>query len=329
MSYLDVALQYWEPNPGPSASWPRSLAASNRPAVRHFKFKKIDAFATSTASGNPAAAVYLDALEHLSAAEMQKIARELKGFVSEVGYVAKIGRDAFRMKYFSSEKEVEFCGHTTLAIVNDLVKTDRGLKHMPEIHLHTNKGILSAEISGDEPEVIYIHAPDPVYSGCGIGLPELCKALRIPKAAIDTELKSGIVNAGNQTLCLPLKTLKQVVDCSPDYEALRDLCHKHRLDAVVVFTAEVSDPANRYRTRVFVAPLGYLEDPATGSANAALGYYLYRSGKWDGTRIRIEQNADLDHPNIVKLTTRKSPDGALRVVFGGSAILRLEGQYSL
>jgi len=326
MSYLDVALKYWQPSPGAPAAWPRT---ASRAVARNVTFKKIDAFATSTASGNPAAAVYLDSLEHLSAAEMQKLARELKGFVSEVGYVARIGRGAFRLKYYSSEREVEFCGHTTLAIVNDLLRTDLGLKHLPSIQLHTNKGILSAQVSTEEPEVIYIQAPDPVYSGCGIALPEICKALGMPRASIDTSVPVGIVNAGNQTLCVPLKTLRQVVTCTPDFEALRGLCHKHRLDAVVVFTPEVADPANRYRTRVFVAPLGYLEDPATGSVNAALGYYLFRSGKWDGSSIRIEQNDDLDHPNIVKLSTRKDPDGSLRVVFGGGAILRLEGQYSL
>lgn len=329
MSYLDVALKYWQPSPGAPSAWPRASAASGRSAVRNLRFKKIDAFATSTASGNPAAAVYLDAMEHLSQAEMQRIARELKGFVSEVGYVARIGRDAFRLKYFSSEREVEFCGHTTLAIVNDLVRSDTGLKHVPELRLHTNKGVLSAEIPASEAEVIYVQAPDPVYSTCGIALPEICKAMGLPKAAVETELKTGIVNAGNQTLCLPLKTLQHVVNCTPDFEALRTLCHKHRLDAVVVFTTEVSDPANAYRTRVFVAPLGYLEDPATGSVNAALGYYLYRSGKWDGSSIRIEQNNDLDRPNIVNLSTRKGLDGNLRVVFGGGAIVRLEGQYSL
>jgi len=329
MSYLDVALQYWQPTPGSQSPWPRACAAPSRSAARNFKFKKIDAFATSTASGNPAAAVYLDSLEHLSAAEMQKIARELKGFVSEVGFVAKVGRDAFRLKYFSSEKEVDFCGHTTLAIVNDLLKTDRGLKQLPEVHLHTNKGILSAEVSAEAPEEIYVHTPDPVYAGCGIGLPEIRKALGLPKGAIAMDLPTAIVNAGNQALCLPLKTLQGVIDCRPDYEALRNLCRKHQLDAVVIFTAEVSDPANRYRTRVFVAPLGYLEDPATGSVNAALGYYLFRIGMWDGATICIEQNTDLEHPNIVKLSTRKGPTGALHVVFGGGAILRLEGQYSL
>jgi len=326
MSYLDVALKYWQPSPGAPAAWPR---VSSRVVSRNFKFKKIDAFATSTASGNPAAAVYLDSLDQLSTAEMQQIARELKGFVSEVGYVARIGRDAFRLKYFSSEREVEFCGHTTLAIVNELLRTESGLKHLPSIQFHTNKGVLSAQASPEEPEVIFVQAPDPVYSGCGIGLPEICKALGLPKAALEVTVPIGIVNAGNQTLCVPLKSLRQVVNCAPDFDALRNLCQKHRLDAVVVFTAEVADAANRYRTRVFVPSLGYLEDPATGSVNAALGYYLYRSGKWDGASIRIEQNDDLEHPNIVKLSTHKASDGSLRVIFGGGAILRLEGQYSL
>ncbi|HNX32330.1 MAG TPA: PhzF family phenazine biosynthesis protein [Holophaga sp.] len=329
MSYLDVALTYWQPGPGPVGAWPRVGAPASRSLARKLKFKKIDAFATSTASGNPAAAVYLESLEHLSCEEMQKIARDLKGFVSEVGYVTRISRDTFRLKYFSSEKEVEFCGHTTLAIVNDLVMNDSGLKNLREIHLHTNKEVLSAEISREEPQMVYVQVPDPVCSGCGIGLAEICEALRLPKNAIDPGLKIGIVNAGNQTLCVPLKTLRRTVDCAPDFEALRRLCDKHGLDAVVVFTSEVSDPANRYRTRVFVAPLGYLEDPATGSVNAALGYYLYRSRKWDGSRIRIEQNGDLDHPNIVTLSTRRASDGTLRIVFGGGAIVRLEGQYSL
>jgi predicted PhzF superfamily epimerase YddE/YHI9 len=31
---------------------------------------------------------------------------------------------------------------------------------------------------------------------------------------------------------------------------------------------------NDFRVRVFAATFGYLEDPATGSGNSALGYYL-------------------------------------------------------
>ena len=84
-----------------------------------------------------------------------------------------------------------------------------------------------------------------------------------------------------------------------------------------------------YRTRVFAAPFGYLEDPATGSGNAAFGYYLLRNNRWDGQPISVEQNGDLAHPNIVKLLAKHNEHNKVQVVFGGGAILRIAGEYFL
>ena len=58
--------------------------------MKKLRFKKIDAFASGSSSGNPAAVIYLDQPDELSDAEMQQIARELKGFVSEVGFVSPV-----------------------------------------------------------------------------------------------------------------------------------------------------------------------------------------------------------------------------------------------
>ncbi len=55
--------------------------------MKQYPFKKIDAFATATSSGNPAGIIYLSTQNDISGQEMQRIARELKGFVSEVGYL--------------------------------------------------------------------------------------------------------------------------------------------------------------------------------------------------------------------------------------------------
>ena len=84
-------------------------------------FKKIDAFATKESEGNPAAAIYLNAEHDISVQEMQRIAKELKGFVSEVGYVRQVDGNTFNLKYYSSEREVDFCGHATIAIMYDLL----------------------------------------------------------------------------------------------------------------------------------------------------------------------------------------------------------------
>jgi predicted PhzF superfamily epimerase YddE/YHI9 len=47
--------------------------------------KKIDAFATINSGGNPAGYVLLNSADDISVDEMQHMARELKGFVNEVG----------------------------------------------------------------------------------------------------------------------------------------------------------------------------------------------------------------------------------------------------
>jgi PhzF family phenazine biosynthesis protein len=135
------------------------------------------------------------------------------------------------------------------------------------------------------------------------------------------------VNAGNQTLCLSLKTSRAVVETTPEFWKLRAFCERNKLDIVTIFSTQVAHPENQLRTRVFAAPFGYLEDPATGSGNAALGYHLHRCGHWDGRPIRIEQNADLVNPNIVHLGSMPDAAHGIRVTFGGSAKLRIEGRY--
>ena len=298
--------------------------------MKRFKFKKIDAFASGFSTGNPAAAIYLDSFHHISEQEMQRIARELKGFVSEVGYVATIEPDRYKLRYFSAEKEVEFCGHATIAIMYDLLKGRRDASASgSKVVLETNKGILDVENRIAAEDCVYITAPVPGYSNREIGLDEICRALALRPQALNKAVKAGIVNAGNETLCVPVSSLDDLVSAAPDYEKLRLFCSRHGLDVVTLFTREVSVKGNRYRTRVFAAPFGYLEDPATGSGNAALGYHLLSTGDWSGDNMVLEQNNDKLNPNIIKLGTRTDGQGMRRVVFGGSAITRIEGYYSV
>jgi predicted PhzF superfamily epimerase YddE/YHI9 len=72
-----------------------------------------------------------------------------------------------------------------------------------------------------------------------------------------------------------------------------------------------------------------LEDPATGSGNAALGYYLLAHGMWNGDKIRIEQNGYRNAPNFIQMFSREADAGDSRVWFGGSAVVRIDGQYHL
>ena len=74
---------------------------------------------------------------------------------------------------------------------------------------------------------------------------------------------------------------------------------------------------------------GYLEDPATGSGNSAFGYYLMKNKIWDGTFMSLEQNGSFENPNIIKLMAKDTEGAKPQVVFGGGAIVRIDGEYIL
>jgi PhzF family phenazine biosynthesis protein len=297
--------------------------------LKKFRFKKLDAFASGYSSGNPAAAVYPESFDDITQDEMLRIAKELKGFVSEVGYICRSDKTDFKLRYFSSEKEVEFCGHATIAIMYDMLKENPVLSKLPSVTIETNKGVLDVENRVSSEDCVFITAPIPEYTDNFITLDEICEALGISPDSIRRDIPVGIVNAGNQTLCVPIKSLDAVLRISPGFERLRKFCSNNGLDVVTVFTDDVSDPSRAYRTRVFAAPFGYLEDPATGSGNAALGYYLLKCRLWRGEAVILEQNNDRACPNIIRLASRLDPQGHESVIFGGSAITRIDGFYQI
>ncbi|WP_020613980.1 PhzF family phenazine biosynthesis protein [Sediminispirochaeta bajacaliforniensis] len=86
---------------------------------------------------------------------------------------------------------------------------------------------------------------------------------------------------------------------------------------------------NDYRVRVFAPMFGYLEDPATGSGNSALGYYLMSNSMWDKKMLRIEQNNSMESFNLIQLQRKEDSNKNQRVLFGGGANKRIEGEYHL
>ena len=83
--------------------------------MKTFEYSKIDAFTSGNSLGNPAACIYLQEGEILTETEMLDIAKQHKGFVSEVIYCTPKSENTFGLIYFSSECEVDFCGHGTIA----------------------------------------------------------------------------------------------------------------------------------------------------------------------------------------------------------------------
>jgi len=289
-------------------------------------FKKIDAFTEGNSSGNPAGYVYMDRADSLNEEEMQQIAAELKGYVNEVGYVNREEK-GFRLRYYSSECEVAFCGHATIAIMYDIISADPALIGEPEVELEVNSGTLAAFNHIKDENAVYIMAPEPGFLERNLNLPEIAEAIDAEQAIFDLQKPFRVIDGGLRTLILPLISLDDCLKLHPNQEKLRKFCLDNEIDIVHVFTAETSTAAAKYRTRVFAPKFGYLEDPATGSGNSAFGYYLIGSHSWPGD-FTIEQGPSRSCPNFVKLK-RYQADGSDRILFGGCGVTRIEGNYCL
>ena len=98
---------------------------------------------------------------------------------------------------------------------------------------------------------------------------------------------------------------------------------------IEVFTDDVANESNDFRTRVFAPVFGYIEDPATGSGNSAFGYYMIKQGLWKDDTMMIEQNGFKDRYNLVRLQRQTDINGNERVLFGGGANTRIEGKYMI
>ncbi len=297
--------------------------------MKKFKFKKINAFATENSEGNPAGMVYLDDADNISTDEMLRIAKELKGFVSEVGYVRQIDKNTFDLKYYSSEREVDFCGHATIAIMYDLIKNSTELIKTKYINILTQKGELEVENKINEEDAVFISAPQPIFSPKKVSRDNIAKSFKINANEIDEYYPISIVNAGLETLIVPIKSFKGILSISPNLGELNNFCTHNSIDIIIAYSHEVANTENKFRTRVFAPTFGYLEDPATGSGNSALGYYLIENKLWDGAFMSIEQNGNAECSNIVKLMAKPTKDSNHQVVFGGGAVVKIEGEYLL
>lgn len=295
--------------------------------MKKFKFKKIDAFTDKSSHGNPAAGIYLDNLNDISDMEMLTIASELKGFVSEVVFLFP-EKDGYFLKYYSSECEVEFCGHGTIAIMFDLIKNSPDLLNEKVINIRVKNENLKIYNQININNSIFITAPNPTYHSCNINHNDLISCLNISLDTINGNLPIDIINAGLNTLIVPIINLNKCLNVKPDQEVLKKFCLDNTIDIIHIFTNEVSNGTNNYRTRVFAPKYGYLEDPATGSGNSAFGYYLLKNNLWTGQLLKIEQNKEYEMSNLVKLNTVML-DNKLRVLFGGSATLRIDGTYTI
>ena len=118
---------------------------------------------------------------------------------------------------------------------------------------------------------VFVSTPLPNFPDTSLTRDDIAAALKIPPGEITGTHRIMLVDTGLATLIVPLASLDTILSLRPDQKNLKEFCLANHIDIILAFTNAVSSDRNAFRTRVFAPVFGYLEDPATGSGNAALG----------------------------------------------------------
>lgn len=266
---------------------------------------KLAAFSHKGKGGNPAGVAFYDAMP--SEEEMLKVAKEI-GY-SETAFLVKQGNN-WRVRYFAPAKEVEFCGHATIAL--GAVLGQRYGEGEYKLILNQSEITVRAEKSGNEifatlqsPKTFSEEAPkefvDQVLGGFGLTYEDLDPAFPVRFA-----------NGGVKHLILFVKDRQTLANMKYEFDLVRHLMLERDITTISLLWQE-SDEV--FHSRNPVAAGGVYEDPATGAAAAALAGYLRDIG-WKGKNtFIILQGEDMDMPS--RLLVKFSPELGSSVAVSG------------
>jgi trans-2,3-dihydro-3-hydroxyanthranilate isomerase len=283
------------------------------------EFDTADVFTTTRFGGNPLAVVW-DA-EVLDAAAMQRIAREFN--LSETVFVLAPrapGSDAF-LRIFTPAFEMPFAGHPNVGTAVLLARR-RGLAG-DGVTLDQAAGPVSARLSrnGEAITGAEIEAPVPFRAGEALPVAEIASCLGLPEAAFVTRHHPPMTGScGARFAIVELADLVALTAATPDVAAFRAHLPARENGAPVGIHLYVRLPDGGLRARMF-APLGGVpEDPATGSANVALGGLLLSLSDRDALTLTVEQGVEMGRPSLLSVRARRDEAGAIRVAVGGGVV---------
>jgi PhzF family phenazine biosynthesis protein len=245
--------------------------------------QRIAAFSDGLMGGNPAGVVITEALPADS--EMQRIAAEV-GY-SETAFAARQS-NGWRVRYFSPESEVPFCGHATIALGAALAgKYGEGV-----FELTLNEATISVEGRRDG-ELIVAALQSPPTRSADVTPAILDEALALfgyHADDLDPHLLPARIHAGADHLLLPLRTRELLAAMHYDLGAGRTFM---RREGFITVTLAYAETPRLFHVRNAFASGGVYEDPATGAGAAALAGYL-RDLAWPhGGSIEIVQGEDM------------------------------------
>ena len=219
---------------------------------------------------------------------------------------------SWRVRYFSPESEVPFCGHATIALGAAL-----GQRYGEGTYKLT---LNDASIAVDADGGMMATLTSPPTRSQAISDEELrdtLSLLNLTERDLDPRLPPARIHGGADHILLPLGSRTKLAEMNYDLDQGRSIMRKHGLATVMLAFIEANQA---FVARNAFASGGVYEDPATGAAAAALAGYL-RDQDWPhGGQFTIRQGEDMGRPSLIRVTLDQTK-GAPVLVSGEARVI--------
>lgn len=287
------------------------------------RFEWVNVFTNLPFGGNPLPVV-LDA-EGLDTIAMQAIAREF-GTVETTFVLPPLNpAHTAHVRIFTPNRELPFAGHPNVGTAYVLARQGHVFgRPVPDVLLFEEQaGLIPVELlrEGGQVTGAAFTAPAPFTQWVGLDLALVAAGLGLDPAAIDTAGHGPVVGSvGLPFVLVALRDRATLAAVVPDAAALTRLFAMANATGVLAYAPSGPDDGPcAWSSRMFCFQPTLIEDPATGSANAAL---VALRAALTGTpqAYAITQGVDMGRPSVLHAWT--DGNGAH---IGGSCVPMLDG----
>ncbi|WP_431285276.1 PhzF family phenazine biosynthesis protein [Humitalea sp. 24SJ18S-53] len=293
---------------------------------RHYRYVTVDVFTAERFGGNPLAV--LPEAEGLDGAQMQAIAREFN--FSETSFVLPPRDPAHsaHVRIFTPQREMPFAGHPNIgtAMVLAWERLARG-EAVPDPFLFEEvAGLVPVTVRLEQGAAVEarLRAPLPLSRHAVLDAAGVAACLSLHAGDVVTAAHAPqVVSVGAAFLVVELAGLDALGRIKPNPLAWDATLPR---DGATSIYAYVRLPGDALRSRMFTRSL--YEDPATGSATAAVAALLLDLSGREALALTVRQGVEMGRPSLLHATAWREAGGVAAGVAGGSVPV-MEGRLRL
>jgi trans-2,3-dihydro-3-hydroxyanthranilate isomerase len=283
--------------------------------IMKYKFHIVDVFSASAFGGNQLAV--LPEASGISPEGMQKIAREFNFAETTFVLPAQDASHTCRVRIFTPKAEVPFAGHPTVGTACALVMGGH-VGRTRKLILKEGIGPVGVEVEerGSVLHGTLILRAKVDHQAANLRAEDLAAVLSLSPADVKQAFFASVG--------LPFCFVQLVSSAAVDRAVInKSAWTQHLAEAfsphIFFFAGELEDGAELH-ARMFAPAVGVEEDPATGSACAALVGVLAttRGVAGETCRLSIKQGVAMSRPSEIEAMAETSADAVTSIHVGGA-----------